>query len=282
MLISSTIANKSKARLGLFLKSKLDDWSNIDNVKVLMMGYTIQGKTVLVTGANRGIGEAIVLALVEQGAARIYAGARDLGNLQHLVAQAPNIIVPVQLDVTKASDIAAVAQQLGSLDLLINNAGIATGSNFSGEASLSIAQSEMATNYFGVINLTHALLPVLRKSSAAAVVNVSSIAGIANFPTLGPYSATKAAVHSFTQGLRAELRSAKIAVVGVYPGPVETRLTEGFEMDKATPANVALAILSGVEAGAEDIFPDAFSQAMYQVFVQNPKQLEQQFSAMLG
>ena len=87
-------------------------------------------------------------------------------------------------------------------------------------------------------------------------------------------------MHSFTQGLRAELRSANIALVGVYPGPVETRLTEGVEMDKASTAEVATAVLAGLTAGAEDIFPDAFSQAMYQVFVQNPKQLEQQFGAM--
>jgi NADP-dependent 3-hydroxy acid dehydrogenase YdfG len=248
----------------------------------MIMNYSIQGKTALVTGANRGIGEALVKALLAQGAARIYAGARDLNNLQELVASAPNVIIPVQLDVTSARDIASVSQQIGALDILINNAGIATGSNFSGEASLSIAANEMATNYFGVINLTHALLPRLHESKAAVVINVSSIAGIANFPTLGPYSATKAAVHSFTQGLRAELRKANIAVIGVYPGPVETRLTEGFEMDKASPAAVATAIFSGLEGGVEDVFPDAFSQAMHQVFVQNPKQLEQQFGAMLG
>ncbi len=246
------------------------------------MNYSIQGKTALVTGANRGIDEALVKALLAQGAARIYAGARDINNLQELVASAPNVIVPVQLDVTSARDIANVSQLIGQLDILINNAGIATGSSFSGEASLSIAVDEMATNYFGVINLTHALLPRLHKSTAAAVINLSSIAGIANFPTLGPYSATKAAVHSFTQGLRAELRKAKIAVIGVYPGPVETRLTEGFDMDKAAPADVANAVLAALKNGDEDVFPDAFSQAMYQVFLQNPKQLEQQFAAILG
>lgn len=246
------------------------------------MSYIIQGKTALVTGANRGIGKAIVEALITAGAQRIYAAARDINSLQTLVSQAPNIIVPVQLDVTKAGDIANIATLVGELDILINNAGIATGSDFSGAASLAIAADEMATNYFGVISLTHALLPVLHKSSGAAVINVSSIAGIANFPTLGPYSASKAAVHSFTQGLRAEVRKANIAVVGVYPGPVETRMTEGFEMDKAAPADVANAVLTGLKNGEEDVFPDAFSAAMYQVFVQNPKQLEQQFAAVVG
>jgi len=248
----------------------------------MIMSYTIQGKTALVTGANRGIGKAIAEALIAEGAKRIYATARNIESLQGLVRQAPEVIVPVQLDVTNASNIANVAKLVGQLDILINNAGIATGSDFSGEASLGIAASEMATNYFGVISLTHALLPALHKSGAAAVINVSSIAGIANFPTLGPYSASKAAVHSFTQGLRAEVRKANIAVVGVYPGPVDTDMTKDFEMDKASPADVASAVLAGLKNGDEDVFPDAFSQAMYQVFVQNPKQLEQQFGAMVG
>ena len=246
------------------------------------MSYTIQGKTVLVTGANRGIGEAFVQALIAQGASRVYAAARHIDSLVHLVSQAPDIIIPVQLDVTKAEDIARLAENITDLDILINNAGIATSSNFSGEASLRIAVDEMATNYFGPVNLTHALLPALHKSSHAAVINISSIAGISNFPTLGPYSASKAAVHSFTQGLRAELRSANIAVVGIYPGPVETRMTEGFEMDKAVPADVAKIALAGLETGIEDVFPDAFSQAMHQVFLQNPKALEKQFGAMVG
>ena len=246
------------------------------------MSYSIQGKTALVTGANRGIGEALVKALLAQGAKRIYAAGRNLENLAAVVNLAPAVIVPVQLDVTNASDIAKTAKLIGELDILINNAGIATGSTFSGEASLSIAVNEMATNYFGPINLTHALLPLLHKSSGAAVINISSIAGISNFPVLGPYSASKAAVHSFTQGLRAELRKANIAVIGVYPGPVDTDMTKGFEMDKATPVDVAAVVLAGLQSGVEDVFPDAFSQNMYQLFTTNPKQLEEQFAATVG
>ena len=246
------------------------------------MTYSIQGKTALVTGANRGIGEALVHELIIQGASRIYAAARNPQSLEKLVAQAPGVVVPVQLDVTSADDIARVAKSISSLDILINNAGIANFSNFSDETALSIAANEMATNYFGPVNLTHALLPVLRKSQGAAVINVSSIAGIANFPSLGPYSASKAAVHSFTQGLRAELRSAHIFVQGVYPGPVDTDMTKDFETDKASPAEVAKSVLTGLQHGVEDIYPDAFAQQMSEVFNQNPKQLEQQFAATLG
>ncbi|MET0357181.1 MAG: SDR family oxidoreductase [Cellvibrio sp.] len=246
------------------------------------MSYSIKGKTVLVTGANRGIGEAFIHALIARGASRIYAAARNIDSLAQLVSQAPSVITAIQLDVTKADDIASVARNIPNLDILINNAGIATGSSFSNEDSLRIAANEMATNYFGPINLTHALLPALRKSEAAAVINIVSIAGISNFPSLGPYSASKAAVHSFTQGLRAELANTGIFVQGVYPGPVDTDMTRDFEMDKAAPADVAAKVLNGLENSVEDVFPDAFSQSMYDVFLQDPKQLEKQFGAMLG
>lgn len=242
----------------------------------------IANKTVLVTGANRGIGKALVETLLERGAARIYASARQIDSLQPLVALAPGIITPVQLDVTKPEQISALSAQLPALDILINNAGIATGSGLTSENTLTIAREEMDTNYFGLLNLTHALLPLLYQSQSGAVVNISSIAGISNFPLLGPYSATKAAVHSLTQGLRAELSKVNIFVQGVYPGPVDTRLAQGMEMAKATPAAVANAILTGLEENVEDIYPDDFSAAMMAIFKQSPKELEQQFAAVLG
>lgn len=246
------------------------------------MSNVIQGKTVLVTGANRGIGAAFVKELIAQGAARIYATARNTESLSALVEQAPNIVVPVQLDVTRAEDISRLANSISQLDILINNAGIVNGTTFSGEDALRIAAAEMATNYFGPVNLTHALLPVLRKSPAAAVVNISSVAGIANFPSVGPYSASKAAVHSFTQGLRAELSKTNIFVQGVYPGPVDTDMTKGWEMDKATPAEVAQNVLAALEHREEDVYPDAFARQMADLYHQNPKLLEQQFAATLG
>lgn len=242
----------------------------------------INNKIALVTGANRGIGKALVEALLARGAKRIYASARNTENLAELIALAPNVIVPIQLDVTNQQQIAQLTSQVAELDILINNAGIASGSNFTNKNTITIAQDEMNTHYFGCLNVTCALLSQLQQSQAAALINISSIAGISNFPLLAAYSASKAAQHSLTQGLRAELTKSGIRVYGVYPGPVDTRLAPGDEMPKASPYAVANAILNGLEQGTEDIYPDDFSQAMINIFMQSPKTLERQFAAALA
>jgi NAD(P)-dependent dehydrogenase (short-subunit alcohol dehydrogenase family) len=244
-----------------------------------------QNKVALVTGANRGIGLALVEALIARGAKRVYVSGRDAlaikATVETLVSDTTELI-PITLNVTSAADITRVQAQIGALDLLINNAGIALASGFIQDTSDSVAQQEMATHYFGPLKLTHALLSSLRRSPAAAIVNISSIAGIANMPVLGPYSAAKAALHSLTQGLRAELQREGIFVQGVYPGPVATRLSEGYDAPKPQPAEVAAIILESLEQKIEDVFPDALSQHWYQTFKTEPKQLEREYAAWLG
>ncbi len=244
-----------------------------------------QQQTVLVTGANRGIGLALVDALIERGAKKIYITGRDKRAIEETARARNNArteLVPLQLDVTSSADIRRVKEEVTQLDILINNAGIAVASGFIQDNSPEIAQQEMATHFFGPMNLSRALLPALYRSPQAALVNVSSIAGIANMPVLGPYSAAKAALHSLTQGLRAELKSKGILVQGVYPGPVATRLSEGYDLPKPQPGDVAAIILQSIEQQREDVFPDALAQQWYAAFSRDPKSLEREFAAWVN
>lgn len=244
-----------------------------------------QKQVALVTGANRGIGQGLVEALIGKGIKRVYLAGRDLQALEARVSELANStseLIPIKLDVTSMADIEQARQQIPSLDLLFNNAGIANGSGFIAPSSAEIAALEMTTNYLGPLTLTQALLPTLRRSPQAAIVNISSIAGIANMPLLGPYSASKAALHSYTQGLRAELVKTGILVQGVYPGPVDTRLSAGFDAVKPSPREVADTILAAIEAREEDVFPDAMASGWYETFKANPKQLEREYAAWLG
>ena len=244
-----------------------------------MMTFDIAGKTALVTGANRGIGRAFVECLIERGAGKIYAASRDQATFAELSALDASIVEPVLLDVTRTEHVQALSGKLTGLDLLVNNAGIVNMCFSSSSEALKIAQQEMATNYFGPLELTLALLPLL-KQSRGCIVNISSIAGISNFPSIGPYSATKAALHSLTQGLRTELRNDSIMVAGVYPGPIDTRMTKDFELEKAPPSQVARRTIDGIHQGKVDIFPDDFSEQMYATFLNSPGELESAFAAM--
>ena len=244
-----------------------------------MKTFDVKGKTALVTGANRGIGRAYVDDLVKRGAKKVYAAVRDKSSFNSLQDINSTVVEPVLLDVTQQEHINKLVNDISELDLLINNAGIINGCFFTAENAIEIARLEMETNYYGPLNIIHAFLPRL-KQSKGAIVNISSIAGISNFPSIGPYSATKAALHSLTQGLRTELHKDDILVAGVYPGPIDTRMAEDFEMDKAPPAQVAEQTIDAISRGEVDIFPDDFSKQMYGAFLNNPADLEKAFAEM--
>lgn len=241
----------------------------------------LNGKAALVTGANRGIGAAYVEALIEAGASKVYAGARTLTSLQGLKSKFGERVVPMELDVTKSDQIQAAADLADDVAVLVNNAGIAAFDGFITPKSAMAARNEMETNYFGVLNMVQTFAPILKKSGGGTIINMSSIAAYVNFPVLGSYSASKAAVHSLTQGIRAELASAGTFVAGVYPGPVDTDMAESFPMDKTAPLDVARAVLNAAEAGSEDIYPDPMSETMYSAFGNDPKAVERQAGEML-
>lgn len=245
-----------------------------------MKSFEFKGKISLITGANRGIGEAYVHALLKAGVKKVYAASRNLDNLKSLREHYPDNLEPVLLDVTNSDHINALKDQILSLDILINNAGIANNCSFTSENSLEIARQEMEVNYFAPIQIIQAVLPKLKLSSQALIINISSIAGISNFPNAAPYSATKAAMHSLTQGLRAELADEGIQVMGIYPGPIDTRMAEGFDMEKPAPKQVALETINALSKQEFDVFPDDFSKQMYDIFLEHPKKLEEALADM--
>ncbi len=241
----------------------------------------IRGSVALVTGANRGIGRAFVEALQEQGAAKIYATARDVSSLAGLAANGGSEIVPIALDVTDAAQIRDVAARLRDVTLLINNAGIARFAGVIASDSLDAARAEMETNYFGTLTVIRAFAPVLAANGGGAIVNLASIGSLVNVPVLGSYCASKAAVHSMTHAVRAELAAQHTQVVGVYPGPIDTDMARPMDMEKTPPSAVAEAVFAALVAGEEDVYPDAMATDVRAKLIGDPKGVEREFATML-
>ena len=233
---------------------------------------TIANSTVLITGANRGIGQALVEEALRRGAKRVYAGTRQP------LAHPDGRVTPLALDVTDAAQIRAAADQVESLDVLINNAGLGLYDDLSDRAAL---ERSLAVNLFGTHGVTQAFLPLLTRSRGA-IVNVLSVTAFASLPVMPAYSISKAAAFSLSQSLRALLAGPGVSVHAVLTGPTDTDMTRGLDIPKATPESVARAIFDGVEKGEEDIFPDPMSQTMAESWRSGAaKALERQNAALL-
>jgi NAD(P)-dependent dehydrogenase (short-subunit alcohol dehydrogenase family) len=232
---------------------------------------TITGKTVLVTGGNRGIGRALVAEALRRGAGRVYAGVR--GRWTH----SDNRVTPLTFDLTDAAAIRAAAGSVESLDMLVNNAGIALFDDLSDRSAI---EAQLAVNLFGTYEVIQAFLPQLSQARGT-IVNNLSLNSLAPLPMIPAYSISKAAAFSLTQSLRALLSARGIQVHAVLTGPTDTDMTRGFEIPKATPEAVAQAIFDGVERGEEDIFPDPLADTVAGAWrTGEVKALEGQFAAL--
>ena len=240
----------------------------------------IDGAVALVTGANRGIGRALTQALLERGAAKVYATARDP---ETLAGSGDSRLVALRLDVTDAQQVAAVARRATDVDILINNAGAYQPTDLADDTIVDVARAEMEVNYFGVLRLMQAFAGPLAQSGGA-LVNIGSAAGLSNVPLQPTYSASKAAQHSLTQAARAVLAGRGVTVHGVYPGPVDTDMVKDLppQFEKTAPESVAKAILDGIEAGDEDIFPDPFALGLGEQFHASPKAVERRLAALVS
>jgi NAD(P)-dependent dehydrogenase (short-subunit alcohol dehydrogenase family) len=212
----------------------------------------IAGKTVLITGANRGIGQALADEALRRGARRVYAGTRSA-----LKNDDPRV-TSLKLDVTSPAQIQQTVEQVDTLDLLINNAGVAVNDDLSNHEAID---QHLAVNLLGPLKVTRAFLPLLKRSKGAIVNNLSLLA-LAPFPLQPAYSISKAAAFSMTQSLRAVLSGQGVMVHAVLLGPIDTDMARGLEVPKAPPSSAARGILDGVEKGEEDIFPDPWSQSL--------------------
>jgi NAD(P)-dependent dehydrogenase (short-subunit alcohol dehydrogenase family) len=232
----------------------------------------IAKKSVLITGANRGIGQALVNEALRRRAKRVYAGTRS--TLQN----ADERVTPLTLDVTSVSQIQRAVEQVDSLDVLINNAGVAIYDDLS---NLDVIEQHLAVNFLGLLKVTHAFLPLLKRSKGA-VVNNLSLAGLAALPVIPSYSISKAAAFNMTQSLRALLAGQGVTVHAVVLGPIDTDMNRGFEIPKASPESAAQRIFDGLEKGDEEIFPDPASLTIAEGWRNGAlKALERQFSAFV-
>jgi NAD(P)-dependent dehydrogenase (short-subunit alcohol dehydrogenase family) len=234
---------------------------------------TIAHKTVLVTGANRGIGQALVEEALTRGATRVYAASRQ--PVTHPNAR----VTPLTLDVTDAAQIKKAVGDVESLDILINNAGLALYDDLSDRGAL---EQQLAVNLFGTYGVTQAFLPLLTRSRGA-IVNVLSVTAWAAIPVIPAYSISKAAAFNLTQSLRALLAGRGVSVHAVMAGPVDTDMSRALDIPKASPESVARGIFDGVENGEDDIFPDPMAESMAQSWRRSAaKALERQYAALVA
>lgn len=240
----------------------------------------IEGSTILVTGANRGIGKAYVEEFLKAGAAKIYLGVRNTDSVADMVKENPDKLVPLKLDVTNAEDIKKAADEASDVNILVNNAGILFFDGIMSPDAVDNARKQMEVNFFGPLMLTQAFAPVLQKNSGGVNVIVSLIVGHVSMPAITTYCASKYAVQSLILNARAQLAVQGTKVVGVYPGPIDTDMATDLEMDKFPPSQVALETIKAIENGEDDVFTDEFSQSTYKAFREDPKAIEAQMRQM--
>lgn len=240
-----------------------------------MLNVAMKNKVILITGAGRkrGIGQALVEEAIKRGAKKVYASARKISDLDDLVAQHHGKVVAIELDVTSHEQVKNAAEKACDTQILINNAGIVGLSGCIENYNEHIARQELEVNYLAPLNIIHEFSKNLINNNGCAIVNIVSIGGLYPSPMHVTYSASKAALYSLTMAVRIEMarRQYDIPVFGAYPGPIATDLSDGLNVSKASPADVALRVFDGMEKGILDITTDALSDNFDVFLRKDPK-----------
>jgi len=245
------------------------------------MATEIAGSVGIVTGGNRGIGEAFVRALIAAGAAKIYVGTREVGNAQHLVDEGEGRIVAVQLDVARPEQITAAAAACGDVSIVVNNAGAFVNQRLIGAATIHAAREEMEVNYFGLLGMCRAFAPILRENGGGAIVNVLSSGGVVAVPAMGGYSPSKFAARAATTSIRAELAKQGTSVSALIVGSVDTRMAAHVGGSKEKPEDIARIGLSAIKRGLDEIDTDRMAMEVRANKARDPKAQERALARML-
>ena len=241
----------------------------------------IAGSVALVTGSNRGVGRAYVQVLLDMGAKKVYAGARDVKGVEDLVKANPGKVEALKLDVTSDADAKAAAAKCRDVSILVNNAGANGMGGAIAASSTEVARREMDVNYFGLLYLSRAFGPILKTNGGGAIVNMLSLVSRVNMPLIGTYSASKAAAWSLTQAVRGELAKQGTLVVGVFPGAIDTDMAKEFDLPKTAARDVASIALKAVESGTEDVDVGDMAQGVAAGMKADPKAVEKDFANYL-
>ena len=225
------------------------------------MTYDISNKITLVTGANRGIGKAIVESFIKHGASKVYAGVRSLDKAVSLVAEFGEKVVPVEIDYDNPASIKTAAETAGDVQVVVSNAGVLIGADVMDEDVIEQFQTELNINVYGLIRMAQAFAPVLKRNGGGAFVQINSIASLSSFPR-ATYPASKAAAYSFTQALRPIFREQGTATLSVHPGPILTdmAISSGFAEDSELPSVVSEGIVTSLKKGDFHLFPDRMAK----------------------